>query len=371
MRPMPHLDTLIVELTQRCNHACLHCYNVWTSGSEAEPSAYPRGELGTTEMLRLLTKALDETRCRQVTLTGGEPLLRQDLPEILDLLRVRGVRTTVISNGRLLTEPTVIGLLERGAALFELPLLSHRRQVHDRLSGVPGAFDAVLGAMAGLRLHRGPFVAVFVVTRLNLSDLQETIKLAYAFGARGLMLNRFNPGGRGRRHVRELLPTAEEMRQALEVAEAAAAELRFSISCSIPIQPCLVDTSAFPHLGFGFCSAGSDRAYYTLDPLGNLRPCNHSSTILGSLLDQSFAELVASHRMGEFVCARPPFCELCSERVTCQGGCKASAEVCYGSLTAEEPFLSLNHAVARRSGLAGSRAREPMDSDGGAPERAA
>jgi radical SAM protein with 4Fe4S-binding SPASM domain len=338
---MPRLQTLIVEVTPRCNHACLHCYNVWHSGSEEEPAVYPRGELGTGQLLALLTKALDETDCRHVTLTGGEPLLRPDLPEILDFLRGRGVMTTVISNGRLLAEPAVIDLVERGVALFELPLLSHRRQVHDRLSGAPGAFDAVLAAMARIRFHRGQFVSVFVLTRHNLPDLREAIKLAFAFGARGLMLNRFNPGGRGRRYVHDLLPTPDEMRQALEVAEAAATELHFPISCSIPIQPCLVDTSAFPHLGFGFCAAGTDHAYYTLDPLGNLRPCNHTPTILGNLFHQSFVELIGTDRMGEFVRAVPPFCKSCSQRAVCQGGCKAAAQACYGSLTAEDPFLRL------------------------------
>ena len=344
----PRLRTLIVEVTQRCNHACLHCYNVWASGSEAQPAAYPRGELRTAELLALLTKALDETGCPHVTLTGGEPLLRPDLPQILDFLRLRGVTTTVISNGRLLTEPAVIDLLERGVALFELPLLSHRRQVHDHLSGAPGAFDAVLASMAHIRFHRGQFVGVFVVTRHNLPDLREAIKLAYAFGARGLMLNRFNPGGRGRAHLHELLPTADQMRQALEVAEAAATALHFPISCSIPIQPCLVDTRLFPHLGFGFCAAGGDRAYYTLDPLGNLRPCNHSPTILGNLFHQSFAELMATDRMAEFVGAIPPFCDPCSQRQVCQGGCRASAQVCYGSLTAEDPFLNLGRERALR-----------------------
>lgn len=343
--PVP-LQTLIVEVTQRCNHACLHCYNVWVPGSASQPADYPRGELGTDEMLALLSKALDETGCRHVTLTGGEPLLRRDLPAILDALHSRGVRTTVISNGRLLTENAVIDLLERGVSLFELPLLSHRREVHDRLSGVPGAFDAVLAAMARLRSHRGPFVAVFVVTRQNLADLDGAIQLAYAFGARALMLNRFNAGGRGRRYLHELLPTASQVRQVLEVAEAAAANLGFPIACSIPIQPCLVDTRDFPRLGFGFCAAGGDHAYYTIDPMGNLRPCNHSPTILGNLRDQSFAELIASDRMQEFIGATPPFCDPCSHRQTCQGGCRAAAQVCYGSLTAEDPFLRLSQEAA-------------------------
>ena len=163
----------------------------------------------------------------------------------MDFLRQRGVQSTIISNGRLLSEERVVELLERGAGLFELPLLSYRREVHDQLSGVAGAFDAVLAAMARIRSHGGQFVAVFVATRLNLPDLYDTLRLAFAFGARGMMLNRFNVGGRGIAHVDELLPSVEELRLALAIADKASAELGFSISCSIPIQPCLIDTSRF------------------------------------------------------------------------------------------------------------------------------
>lgn len=341
------LQTLIWELTQSCNHACQHCYNVWRPGTPEHPSQYPRGELDSTRTLALLDKVLDETHCGHVTLTGGEPLLRQDLPQILDLLRERGVRVTVISNGRLLARPVVIDLLDHGVGLFELPLLSYRREVHDQLSGAPGALDAVLSAMADIRYQQGQFVAVFVATRRNLPDLYETIQLAFAFGARGLMLNRFNPGGSGRVHVAGLLPTLTEMRQALSVADAAAAELGLPISCSIPIQPCLIDLDAYPHLTFGFCAVGTDRAYFTVDPLGNLRPCNHTPTILGNLVHERFADLVASERLARFVEAVPPFCAPCAWHDVCRGGCKAAAQVCYGALDAEEPFLHNHRSAAR------------------------
>jgi radical SAM protein with 4Fe4S-binding SPASM domain len=336
MTSKPRLQSLIFEVTQVCNHTCLHCYNVW-QGPQAVP--YPRGQLDTTRTLNLLAKALDETVCSHVTLTGGEPLLRPDLPDILEFLQQRRVQTTVISNGRLLTEPVAASLLALGVGLFELPLLSHRREVHDELSGAPGAWDAVLAAMANVRLQHGQVVAAFVATRKNIEHLGETLKLAFAFGARGVMFNRFNPGGRGREHLAELLPTVEQVRAALEVAEAAAAELHLPISCSIPIQPCLIDISKYPHLGFGFCAAGSERAYYTLDPLGNLRACNHTDMILGNLFEEPFADLIAPDRMAAFTCAIPAFCADCDRRLECQGGCKASAQVCYGSLTAEEPFL--------------------------------
>lgn len=334
---LPRLQSLIVEITQRCNHTCLHCYNVWRGGGN-----YPVGELNTIGTLALLAKALDETDCGHVTLTGGEPLLRHDLPEILDFLRQRHVRVTVISNGRLLDRSAAARLVGYGVGLFELPLLSHERDVHDSLSGAPGAWDRVLQAMTNVRLARGRVVVAFVATRKNIEHLHDVIRLAFAFGARGLMFNRFNPGGAGRERIAELLPSAEQVRQALETAEAAAQEFNLPISCSIPIQPCLVDTSRFPHLGFGFCAAGSERAYYTLDPLGNLRPCNHSDTILGNLFEASFAQIISSPAMASFCQAIPPGCRACSRREACQGGCKASAQVCYGSLAAEEPFLRCN-----------------------------
>lgn len=346
-RSHPPLQTLIFEVTQRCNHVCRHCYNVWHADAEGKASDYPQGQLDTERTLVLLNKALDETCCRHVTITGGEPLLRSDLRQTLDLLVEREVHVALISNGHLLTEATVVDLIERGVDLFELPLLSHRREIHDSLSGVPGALDAVLVAMAHIRYHHGQFVSVLVATQENVCDLYDAIKMAFAFGASGLVLNRFNVGGRGRAHVDELLPSVEQVRQMLAVANDASPEFNLPISCSIAIQPCLIDLDAYPNLNFGFCAAGTERAYYTLDPLGNVRPCNHTPTILGNLFEEPFADLIAPERLASFVEAVPPSCSPCRLRTTCQGGCKAAAEVCYGSLSTEEPFLRRNMACAR------------------------
>ena len=346
-RRRPHLPTLIFEATQRCNHACLHCYNVWHAEGLRDRRAYPRGELDTRRTLALLNKALDETDCDYVTLTGGEPLLRPDLGEIVDFLRERKVRTSLVSNGHLLTEDTVADLIDRGVDMFELPLLSHRREVHDGLSQSAGAFDAVLATMASVRYHHGQFVAVFVGTRLNAPDLYDTVRMAFAFGASGLLLNRLNVGGRACTHVETLLPSAGEVNGMLAAANAAGEEFSLPISCSIAVQPCLVDIDAFPNLRFGFCAAGTQDAYYTLDPLGNLRPCNHTRTILGNLFRESFPDLIASQRLSSFVEAVPDFCLGCRLRYKCRGGCKAAAEAYFGSLSVPEPFLARNMALAR------------------------
>jgi radical SAM protein with 4Fe4S-binding SPASM domain len=91
-------------------------------------------------------------------------------------------------------------------------------------------------------------------------------------------------------------------------------------------------TSVYLRLGFGFCAAGSSRAYYTLDTAGNVRPCNHTPTILGNVWTEPFGEIIDATRLADFVAAVPDCCVPCARRDECQGGCKASAQVCYGDL---------------------------------------
>ncbi|MCU0519075.1 MAG: radical SAM protein [Anaerolineae bacterium] len=337
----PRLQTVILEVTQACDHACSHCYNIWNhpQAAAAAVTAAP------VDVRPLLAHVLAQVDCHHVTLTGGEPLLRDDLPDIVSFA-ARLAQVNLITNGHRLDELTVADLIRRGVALFELPLLSYRREAHDELSAAPGAFDAVLAALAHIRTHRGKAVAVFVATRRNIGDLHDTLKLAAAFGVRGVMLNRFNPGGRGSAHL-DLLPTLGEMREALEVAESASQVLRLPISCSIPIQPCLIDPTAYPHLGFGFCAAGSGRAYPTFDAAGNVRPCNHAPTMLGNVWEEPLADILAPERIAGFAAATPTFCTPCTLKDECQGGCKASAQVCYGDLSVPEPFLQANLDWAR------------------------
>lgn len=104
------------------------------------------------------------------------------------------------------------------------------------------------------------------------------------------------------------------------------------------MPPCLFDTAKYKRLTFGFCAAGTERAYYTLDPAGNLRPCNHSPAILGNIRRTSFREMHESAAMREFVCARPAFCAGCKLETQCLGGCKAAAEAVCGSAWGMDPF---------------------------------
>jgi radical SAM protein with 4Fe4S-binding SPASM domain len=340
---MSRQRSFVFEITKRCNHDCLQCYNAWKN---LQP--YPSAEdLPTDKTIDILGKMLDETGARLVSLSGGEPMLRADIFEIVDYLRERNTTVNLITNGSLMTE-TAINRLADKISVFELPLLSAEREVHDRLSGIEGAFDRAVMAMAELKAAQQIVVGVFVATRLNLPGWRETMELAIAIGLDGVMFNRFNPGGRGREHVGLLQSDPDEILRALDIAEEMSAKYEAPVSCSIPMPPCLFDTSRYKRLTFGYCAAGTERAYYTLDPVGNVRPCNHSPTVLGNIREASFESMCEGIAMRQFAAARPAFCSGCALEEKCLGGCKAAAEACFGDIGAMDPFLAAYHSCARK-----------------------
>lgn len=340
---LPVPKSLVFEITERCNLDCAHCYNVWKNDNRP-----PAKELSTAETLTLLGRLIDQG-IERIAISGGEPFLRPDLEEIVSYLHGRKVNVLLLSNGTLLAEDRLTRLCRDNlVSLWELPLLSWRREIHDKLCGMSGAFDMVTSGIAELKTREQLVVAVFVATRENLADFRDTAELALALGVDGLMFNRFNPGGTGWKNFDRLVPEPNDLCVAMDQADAMSAELNWSISCSIAMPPCLFDQSRFRHLSFGMCSAGTENAYYTMGPLGMLRPCNHSSTVLGNLRHQTLAELTQGQAMQDFKEARPAFCHACKFEMDCLGGCKAAAEVCLGSVKRLEPYLARFQEQAKK-----------------------
>jgi pyrroloquinoline quinone biosynthesis protein E len=298
------------------------------------------------DTIQVIDRLLDDLPLESVAISGGEPFLRPDLPHIVAYLWSRRIRTVMITNGTLLTRERI----ERtpGAHNYELPLLSYRREVHDRLTRGE-AFDRVIKGALNLRRLGVRFVVAFIATRLNYGDLEKTLELAVALGAEGMLYNRMNVAAHNYPHLQQLLPSLGMIRENLDVLESFAARYSFPISCSIPIQPCLIDTSQYQHIGLGFCPLGGENSYFTVDPLGNLRVCNHSSVILGNVLEDSFWDLYHRPYVEEFKTLMPASCLDCPAEIRdrCHGGCKAAADECFGSFEAEEPFLACN--VQRRT----------------------
>lgn len=165
-------SSLLCEVTARCNLACAHCYNVWKDGV-----GYPTGELNTEGALRLVAKAMQEGRCEQMTFTGGEPCLREDLETLVAFAKTRVRHVVLISNGTLLNEGRIRSLLEAGVDLFELPLHGGDPATHDEALGAPGSFDRITRAAADIRSQGGQIAFVFVGKRSNIGHWEAALEL--------------------------------------------------------------------------------------------------------------------------------------------------------------------------------------------------
>ena len=339
-RPLP--KNFVIELTKRCNNHCLYCY--MSEGPRDQNSdSRLSSEMSTIEVTNTIANLCEEAPVESIAFSGGEPLLREDLPEILSFVRNKGISPVVITNGTLLTSERIA--MTGTDVTYEITLLSHRREVHDRLAGRRGAWDAVVEGMASARHARTNFVAVFVATKLNYMDVCKTAELAMALGAVGLMYNRMNLGAHNIRHADRLLPTPDMIRGNLDTLEELSTRYRLPVAVSVVIEPCIVDVRKYKKLHFGWCPLAGEKSYFTIDPLGNVRICNHSAVILGNLKQDRFAHIYYNHPyVRTFRDSSPAECGSCDSelKAMCCGGCKAAAEQCFGTIERVDPFVSIS-----------------------------
>jgi radical SAM protein with 4Fe4S-binding SPASM domain len=265
--------------------------------------------------------------------------------------------TNLITNGRLLDDARARDLVGGGCRLFEIPLLAPTAEAHDALAGVPGAFEGAVRAIGSTKRAKGHAVAAFVATRRNIDHAADVARLALALGADGLMFLRFNPGGIGADRIAELLPAPEQIVAALRALRAQHAKGGLPVSVSVPIPPCVVDPAELEGLGVGYCSAGTDKTYFALSPTGDVRPCNHSPTVLGNLTRDSLRSLIDGAKFRGFCAAMPPECRACPHAATCRCGCRAAAEACFGDLGRLEPLAAAHGRFPWISG--GGRRHNP------------
>lgn len=339
----PEKISLMFEVSEGCNQKCLFCYNSWKS-----PEASPKKQLSPSSTTRLLEKVVDETGCGQVTLSGGEPMLRRDIYDLVRLLKKKGVKVVLISNGLLLTPDAIDRCLDCGVDAFQISLLGDSAAFHDHLTGVK-SIATVVETILNIRRRGGTVYTFFVGLSENIRRFREVLELNLLLDVKNVAFGRFTPGGSGLAGWERMMPAPGAVDEALEAAEEIAARYPLSVTVSTPVPPCLNDVSRFRHVRFCYCGAArQDHSVFGIDPEGNLKMCSHSPVALGNLLEHTFDELLQHPFLGELERALPEFCRDCPDAVTCRGGCPSSAYVCYGSLNEEDPYLRLNKKAATK-----------------------
>jgi radical SAM protein with 4Fe4S-binding SPASM domain len=159
------------------------------------------------------------------------------------------------------------------------------------------------------------------------------------------MYNRVNLSTYNLPYADRLLPAPEMIRENLQTLDEIGGKYKFSIAVSVVIEPCVVDTRPYRNIHFGWCPLAGENAYFTIDPFGDVRICNHSPVILGNIRQGGFAEIYRNHPYVQaFRDTWPAECNGCDPelRTMCRGGCKAAAEQCYGTLSRLDPFVKMS-----------------------------
>jgi AdoMet-dependent heme synthase len=328
---LPHV--VAWNLTKRCNLRCSHCY------ISAGPFETAESELTTAECRRVIDELVAVNPSPMLILSGGEPLVRDDLAEIASYASGRGATVVVGTNGTTLTEPRVAMLAAAGVSGVAVSVDSLDAGTHDHFRGGAHALERTKEALARLRDHRIDFVVQTTATPQNAAEIPAL--LDWAAGERAVCFNLYFlvPTGRGV----DLLDLEPQRAEAL-LAELAAAEVRYRGTM-------MVRAKCAPHFMRHVHQADSDSPvlsyrtrcpcgidYCRITPDGKLTPCPYMPTEAGDLRRQSFGEIWTGSKVFAELRARElgGRCGRCEYRMVC-GGCRARALATAGDYLAEDP----------------------------------
>lgn len=332
------LFLLAINLTKRCNLACAHCY------MDAETLKHGgEGELATGEVRRLLNDIAGRSNETMVVLTGGEPLMRPDLEELLAHGTELGLAMVVGTNGVALTDKRVQSLKAAGAMGAGISVDSLDPQKHDAFRGLPGAWEKTLNGIEACKRHDLSFQIHFSVTESNADEVPAMIDFARASGARVLNVFFLICTGRGE-SMSDISPiTYERVLEQLVEAQEQSQDLLIRARCAphykrIAYQrnPGSTLTRAAGYEGGG-CLAGIH--YCRITPEGGVTACPYIPDEEGSIRDAKFWDIWDQSPV--FQSLRNPKlqgkCGSCEFQKLC-GGCRARPLAMGDSLMDTDPW---------------------------------
>ncbi|WP_367132433.1 pyrroloquinoline quinone biosynthesis protein PqqE [Saccharothrix sp. HUAS TT1] len=320
---------LLAELTHRCPLRCGYCSNPVELAARAD-------ELGTARWCSVF----DEARALgvlQVHLSGGEPLVRRDLPELVAHASGLGCYVNLVTSGLGLTPDRLASLA--GVDHVQLSVQGADEAGADLIAGVR-AFEPKLRAARAVRDAGLPLTVNVVLHRLNLDRVEEVVALAERLGADRLELANTQYYGWALRNRAALLPTREQLARAGEVVAAAQARSGMEIVYVIADYH-----EAHPKP----CMHGWGARQLTVAPNGDVLPCPAAGVIEGlgveNVKERSLADIwhssAAFNAFRGFEWMRDP-CRSCARREVDFGGCRCQAFQLTGDAAATDPVCTLS-----------------------------
>jgi pyrroloquinoline quinone biosynthesis protein E len=323
---------LIAELTHRCPLHCVYCSNPLELTS--------RGlELSTEVWTRVLGEAA-EAGVMQVDFTGGEPLARPDLVELVRAARVAGLYVSLITSGLPLDEHRLAELVKAGLDHLQLSFQDTRKDAASEIAGTQ-ALEQKRKVVSWVRAHRIALTLNFVVHRQNLDHLEEMIAFGEESGAGRMEFAHVQYYGWAFANRERLLPTRDQVDRSITLLQQAEARLRGKVRVEYVVPDYY---AKYPKA----CMGGWGRKLMLITPSGDVLPCHAAKIIpglgFGNVQSQPLREIWDSSEAfqkfrGEEWMREP--CRSCDRRTQDFGGCRCQAFLLAGDAAVTDPVCTL------------------------------
>jgi pyrroloquinoline quinone biosynthesis protein E len=329
---IPNPLALIAEITHRCPLHCVYCSNpLQLAGTKAE--------LSTEDWVRVFQQA-QRLGILHLHLTGGEPLARPDLKELIQAAHDSGLYTNLITSGIGLPEARLSDLVDAGLDHIQLSFQDSRDEPANWIAGTKAhAHKVVLSEV--IRRFPIAFTLNLVVHRQNLDHLQEMIAFAEQLNPDRLEIAHAQYYGWALKNRETLMPSREQLENCLRTVESTQERLsgRMRIDCVVPDY-----YARYPKA----CMGGWGRRLLLIDPAGQALPCHAAGVIPGMSFDN-----VREHPLEWIWRASPAFqrfrgddwmpepCRSCERRAEDFGGCRCQAFLLTGDASATDPVCTL------------------------------
>ena len=317
------------NVTNACNMYCAHCYR--DAGCKAED------ELSTADAKKLLTE-IKRAGFQIMIFSGGEPLMRPDILELVKFASDLGLFPVFGTNGTLITPQMAKDLKAAGARAMGISLDSLDPAKHDKFRSFPGGWQGAVDGMKNCKAAGLPFQIHTTVMDWNAPELEDMIDFAVEIGARAHHFFFLVPTGRAATIEEESL-RAEQYEDVLTriMRKQQTVPIELKPTCApqfLRIAAELGQKSRF-HRG---CLAGL--SYCIISPKGKVQPCAYLKEYLGDVRDTPFDEIWKNNEVLKKLrtLAYSGGCGTCKYNHLC-GGCRARAAIYHdGDYMAEEPW---------------------------------
>jgi len=355
--------TLVAELTYRCPLRCVYCSNPLDYGRHDR-------ELDTATWQRVFREA-EDLGVVQLNLTGGEPLVRDDLEALVEEARRLDLYTNLITSGIPLRRERLARFRALGLDNVQISIQDTAAPASDRIAGLR-SFDRKLEIASWVKELGFPLTLNTVLHRENLDRVEEIVALAERLGADRLELANAQYVGWALSNRAALLPTREQLDRARAVAGDARQRLRGRMEVLFVTPDYYAE---FPKA----CMDGWGRRFIVISPDGLVLPCHAAHTLPGlhfdSVRERPLEEIWRdSPGFSAFrgLAWMPEPCRSCDRRELDFGGCRCQAFLLTGNAAATDPVcrLSPDHELIEKARAAATEIQPPPFIYRSAPARA-